>query len=262
MPTVTTHAPGTFCWPELATLDQKGAVAFYRALFGWDVNEQPIGPTETYAMFTLRGKNIGAAYSMRAEERQRGVPPHWGSYVAVADADAAAKRAQELGAKILAPAFDVMEAGRMAVLQDPTGAVFMLWQAKNHAGAEVLGDPGSLCWTELATRDISAAEKFYTSLFGWTVKRGSGGADGAMQYYEISNKGTQQGGIMAITPQMGNMPPAWTPYFMVNDVDATAAKVKELGGRVYMGPQDLPKIGRFAVVADPQGAMFDIFTRI
>ena len=255
MPTVTTHAPGTFCWPELATTDQKSAVAFYRSLFGWDVDEQPMGPTETYAMFTLRGKNIGAAYSMRAEERQRGVPPHWGSYVSVADADAAATRAQELGAKVLAPAFDVMDAGRMAILQDPTGGVFMVWQAKKHAGAEVLGDPGSLCWTELATRDGNAAEKFYTSLFGWSAKHGTDG----MEYIELANNGTQQGGILPITPQMGNMPTAWTPYFAVNDVDATAAKVKELGGRVYMGPQDLPKVGRFAVVADPQGAMFDIF---
>ena len=255
MPTVTTHAPGTFCWPELATSDQKAAVAFYRTIFGWEVNEQPMGPTETYSMFQLQGKNVGAAYSMRPEERQRGVPPHWGSYVAVENADATAKRAQELGAKVLAPPFDVMEAGRMAVLQDPTGGVFMVWQAKKHAGAEVLDDPGSLCWTELATRDSKAAEKFYTSLFGWSAKHGTDG----MEYTELANNGKQQGGILPITPQMGNMPTAWTPYFAVNDVDATAAKVKELGGRLYMGPQDLPKVGRFAVVADPQGAVFDIF---
>ena len=255
MPTVTTHAPGTFCWPELATTDQKGAVAFYRSLFGWDVNEQPIGPTETYSMFRLQGKSVGAAYSMRAEERQRGVPPHWGSYVAVENADAAAKKAQELGAKVIAPPFDVMEAGRMAVLQDPTGGVFMVWQAKNHVGAEVIDDPGSLCWTELATRDSKAAETFYTSLFGWSAKHGTDG----MEYTELANRGKQQGGILPITPQMGNMPTAWTPYFAVNDVDATAAKAKELGGKVYMGPQDLPKVGRFAVLADPQGAVFDIF---
>jgi hypothetical protein len=255
MPTVTTHAPGTFCWPELATTDQESAVAFYRALFGWDVNEQPIGPGGTYSMFTLRGKNVGAAYTLRSEERQQNIPPHWGSYVSVADADAAVKRAQELGAKVLAPAFDVMDAGRMAILQDPTGGVFMVWQAKKHVGAEVLGDPGSLCWTELATRDTKAAEKFYTSLFGWAAKHGTDG----MEYIELANNGQQQGGILPITPQMGNMPTAWTPYFMVSDVDATAAKVKDLGGRVYMGPQDLPKVGRFAVVADPQGAMFDIF---
>jgi predicted enzyme related to lactoylglutathione lyase len=122
----------------------------------------------------------------------------------------------------------------------------------------VLNEPGALCWTELATRDTKAAEKFYTSLFGWTLKAGT---DSGMEYTEFSNKGTPQGGIMAITPQMGNMPAAWTPYFMVGDVDATASKVKELGGRLYMGPADIPKVGRFAVVGDPQGAPFAIFKR-
>jgi predicted enzyme related to lactoylglutathione lyase len=255
MPHVSNHPPGTFCWPELATTDQKGAVAFYRGLFGWEVNEQPIGPTETYSMFQLRGKSVGAAYTMRPEQRQQGVPPHWGTYVSVANADEAARRAQELGAKVLAPPFDVMESGRMAVVQDPNGAVFMVWQAKQHIGAEILGDPGSLCWTELASRDLKAAEKFYTSLFGWTAKHGTDG----MEYTELANNGKQQGGILPITPQMGNMPTAWTPYFAVTDVDATAAKAKELGGRVYMGPTDIPKVGRFAVIGDPQGATFDIF---
>src|SRR2546427_9301294 len=178
MPTVTTHAPGTFCWPELATTDQKSAVAFYRSLFDWDVDEQPIGPTETYAIFKLRGKNICAAYSMRAEERQQGVPPHWGSYVAVADADAAAKRAQELGAKVLAPAFDVMDAGRMAVLQDPTGGVFMVWQGEKHLGAGGLRGPGSAWWTGRGARGAKAGQKIYMSPFGGAAKQRTDGMEG------------------------------------------------------------------------------------
>ena len=256
MPEFSSLPPGTFCWPELSTSDQKGAVNFYRELFGWDVDDQPIGPTETYSMFKLRGKSVGAAYTKRAEEQ--GVPPHWGSYVSVADADATTKRAQELGAQVFAPPFDVMDAGRMAVLQDPTGAVFHVWQPNKHPGAQILQEPGTLCWTELATRDTTAAEQFYTALFGWTPKHGTGGG---MEYTEIANAGTPQAGIMPITPQMGNMPPAWTPYFMVTDVDASASKVKELGGQVYMGPADIPNVGRFAVVADPQGAAFAIFKR-
>ena len=118
-----THAPGTFCWPELATTDQRGAAAFYRALFGWDVDEQPIGPTDTYTMFKMRALEVAAACTLRLEERQHGVPPHWNAYVTVADADATSTRARELGGTVLAPPFDVMDAGRMAVLQDPTGAV-------------------------------------------------------------------------------------------------------------------------------------------
>lgn len=255
MPEFSSHAPGTFCWPELATTDQKGAVAFYRSLFGWGVNEQPVGPTETYSMFELRGKPIGAASTLRSEQRQHGVPPHWGSYVSVASADDAVKRVQELGGTVLAPAFDVMDVGRMAVLQDPTGAVFMVWQPKKHYGAAILREPGALCWTELATRDTKAAEHFYTKLFGWTSKTGS---DGSMEYTEFSVQGTPSAGMMAMTPQMGSAPPHWTPYFAVTDCDATADKAKQLGGRAYVPPTDIPKVGRFAVLADPQGAVFSV----
>jgi len=244
-----------FCWPELATTDQKGAVGFYRGVFGWNVNDQPIGPTETYSTFEMRGKPIGAAYTMKAEQRQQGVPPHWGSYVSVTSADDSVKRAKELGATVLAPPFDVMDIGRMAVLQDPTGAVFSVWQSKKQSGAGILGEPGALCWTELATRDTKAAERFYTQLFGWSAKTGS---DGGMEYTEFSVQGKPDAGMMAMTPQMGNVPPNWMPYFAVTDCDATTTKVKELGGKAYVPPTDIPKVGRFAVLADPQGAVFAI----
>jgi predicted enzyme related to lactoylglutathione lyase len=255
VPEFSSHAPGTFCWPELATTDQKGAVDFYRALFGWDVVESPIGPTETYSMFNINGKNVGGAYSMRAEELQHGVPPHWNAYVMVANADEAVKRAQALGANVLAPAFDVMDAGRMAVLQDPTGASFCVWQAGKHSGAALLRETGALCWTELATRDTKAAEQFYTSLFGWTAKTGT---DGGMEYTEFSNQGTGQAGMMPMVPQMGDAPPYWMPYFAVADCDVAVAKTKDLGGQIYMPPADIPKVGRFAVLADPQGAPFAV----
>src|SRR6266446_2279917 len=100
MPTFSTHTPGTFCWPELATTDQKAAVVFYRALFGWDVDDTPIGPGITYSMFNLKGKNVGAAATQQPAEREQGVPPHWNAYIAVANADEAVKRAQALGAKV------------------------------------------------------------------------------------------------------------------------------------------------------------------
>ena len=151
------HQPGTFSWPELATTDQAAGVAFYRALFGWDLNEQSMGPDGTYSMFLMRGKEVAAAYSMRPEERQGGVPPHWNLYVTVRSADESANRAQELGGKLLAPAFDVMDVGRMAIIQDPTGAVFEVWEPKKHIGAKILNEPGALCWSELTTRDPKAA---------------------------------------------------------------------------------------------------------
>jgi predicted enzyme related to lactoylglutathione lyase len=256
----TSHNPGAFTWPELSTTDQKGAVAFYRGLFGWDLNEQPIGPTETYSMFQLRGKEVAAAYTMRPEERQHGAPPHWNNYVTVTNVDESVKKAEGLGAKVFAPPFDVMDVGRMAVLQDPTGAVFQVWQAKQHIGARILNEPGALCWTELTTSDTKAAEQFYTQLFGWTPKHSAPGAP--MEYTEFSVAGTPSIGMMAKPADMpAHIPSYWMPYFQVTSVDAAASKAKELAGKLMVGPQDIPDAGRFAILVDPQGAVFAVFQR-
>jgi uncharacterized protein len=247
--------PGTFCWPELSTTDQKGGVAFYRSLFGWDLNEQPMGPGETYSMFQMRGREVAAAYTMRPEERQHGAPPHWNAYVSVTSADETTKRAQELGASVLAPPFDVMDAGRMAVLQDPTGAVFQVWQPRKHTGARILGEPGALSWTELATRDTGTAKRFYTSLFGWKEKTST---DAGMAYTEFSVGDIPGAGMMEMNAQMAGVPPHWLPYFQVADCDGTANKAKGLGATLFVPPTDIPNVGRFSVIQDPQGAVFAI----
>jgi predicted enzyme related to lactoylglutathione lyase len=252
------HTPGTFCWAELATTDQKAAVAFYGALFGWGVNDMPIGPTETYSMFQMRGKDVGAAYTMRPEERQHGAPPHWNAYVAVANADDTVNRAKELGATVLVPAFDVMDAGRMAVLQDPTGAVFQIWQPNKHIGARIMREPGAVTWTELATRDTEGAKKFYTSLFGWKEKTSSGAG---MTYTEFSLDETPFAGMMEMNAQMVGMgvPPHWLTYFQVADVDASAHTAKGLEATLVVPPMDIPNTGRFSVIRDPHGAVFAIY---
>ena len=252
------HPPGTFCWPELSTTDQKAGVAFYRALFGWDVSEQPVGPTETYSMFQMRGNEVAAGAGMRPEERQQQVPSHWNTYVSVSNADDAVKRAQELGGTMLMPAFDVMDVGRMAGIQDPTGAVFFVWQPNKHIGAKILREPGSLCWTELSTKDPDTAKAFYTSLFGWSEKTSTGGG---MTYTEFILGGTPHGGMMAMNEQMKSMgvPSHWLPYFQVVDCDGSANKAKELGATVVVPPTDIPNAGRFSVIQDPQGATFAIY---
>jgi predicted enzyme related to lactoylglutathione lyase len=258
MAELTSHAPGTFSWPELATTDQKAGVAFYRALFGWDVDEQPIGPNEIYSMFQMRGKPVGAASTLRPEQQQAGVPSHWNSYVTVANVDDTTKQAQSLGANVFAPPFDVMDAGRMAVLQDPTGAVFQIWQPNKSIGAQILNEPGALCWTELTTTDTKAAEAFYTNLLGWTPKHSAPGSP--MEYTEFSVNGTPSIGMMPKPNEMpAHIPSYWMPYFQVANLDASVAKAKELGGRVMVGPQDIPNTGRFAIASDPQGAMFAVF---
>jgi predicted enzyme related to lactoylglutathione lyase len=254
----TAHASGTFSWPELSTSDQKAGVAFYRALFGWDLNDIPMGPDGTYSMFLMRGKEVAAAAGQRPEERAQGVPSHWNSYVTVTNVDETVKKAQSLGAKVFAPPFDVMDAGRMAVLQDPTGAVFQVWQAGKSIGAKILNEPGALCWTELTTTDTAAAEKFYTQLFGWVPKHSA--PSSVMEYTEFSVGGTPSIGMMAKPKDMpAHIPSYWMPYFQVADLDASVAKAKELGARVMVPPQEIPNTGRFAIVSDPQGAVFALF---
>jgi predicted enzyme related to lactoylglutathione lyase len=254
----TSHIPGTFSWVDLSTTDQQAGVAFYRSLFGWDVNEQPMGPGATYSMFLLRGKDVAAASAMHPPERQAGVPPHWNMYISVTSADATAKQAESLGGKVLAPPFDVMDVGRMAVIQDPTGAVFCVWEPKKHIGAKFLNEPGSLCWSELATRDPKAAEAFYTKLFGWTAKHSAPAA--VMEYTEFSVGGHPSIGMLAMPADMPpHVPSFWMPYFQVASCDASTKRAADLGATVMRQPQDIPKTGRFAILGDPQGAAFALF---
>jgi predicted enzyme related to lactoylglutathione lyase len=246
--------PGSFCWFELATSDQAAAKKFYGELFGWTANDNPMGPDAVYTMFQLRGKNVGAAYTLMPD--QKGVPPHWGMYVAVANADEAHAKATTLGATAFCAPMDVGEHGRMAVLQDPTGATFSVWQANEHQGVGLWGEVGAFCWSELLTRDTAAATKFYTALFGWKTKVSEGGAGAPYTHWQ--NDGADIGGMMAIMPQMGPMPPCWVNYVQVVNCDETAAKATSLGGKVCVPPMDIPNTGRFAMLQDPQGAMLSV----
>ena len=256
MPEISSHTPGTFCWPELVTTDRAAAVTFYRALLGWDLAVQPAGQQDVYSMFQTRGKSVAAAYTMRAEERDQGAPPHWNVYVSVTSADKVALGAEDLGGMVLVPPFDVFDVGRMAVVKDPTGATFSVWQPRRHIGAEIIREPNTLCWTELLTPDPTATGNFYTQLFGWEATIGQAGP---FPYTEFSVDGTLDSGMMPINPEWGPVPPQWLSYFLVADCDRSAAKTTELGGKVVIPPTDIPDVGRSAVVRDPQGAMFGLF---
>lgn len=256
MPTIDKHPPGAFCWIELATTDQSAAKNFYTSLFGWVVVDRPMGPNDLYSMFHLEGANTGAACTMRAEDRSHGVPPHWMLYVASASADASVTRAAALGARILAPAFDVYDFGKMAVLQDPAGAYFSIWEAKQHKGLGIAGVPGTFCWADLSTTDVDAAKRFYEGAFGWSIAPGERDTSG---YLHIKNGDDFIGGIPPSKYRNPNAPPHWMIYMFTDNCDTAAAKAKELGGAVHMPPSTVEHVGRMSIVADPQGAVFALF---
>lgn len=257
MPTITQHAPGSFCWPELATSDQDGAKKFYSSLFGWTFRDTPIGPNEVYTIFQLGGRDCAALYTLQADMKAMGVPPHWETYVAVANADEAAERVKQLGGTVIKEAFDVMDAGRMAVVQDPIGGVFCVWQAKQHAGVGVTGEPGSLAWSQLDATDPAKAKPFYSQLFGWKTQDDPM-PDGGGDYTTLILNGQPVGGIMPMPPEAAGAPTHWLTYFASSDVDATAAKAATLGAAILVPPTDIPGTGRFAVLKDPSGAAFSL----
>ncbi len=214
-----------------------------------------MGPNDFYTMFHLAGREVGAAATLRPEQKAAGVPPNWMLYIAVENADASAALAAKAGGKLLAPPFDVMDAGRMAVIQDPTGAAFCIWQSNRNTGIQVAGEHGSLCWADLNTPNPELASKFYSEVFGWKFTPDTHSNPPA-GYIQIQNGEDYIGGI---PPQGPPMPPHWMGYFLVDNCDASSAKAKSLSGRICLEPMDIEHVGRMSVVSDPQGAVFAIF---
>jgi predicted enzyme related to lactoylglutathione lyase len=254
MPTVTQHVPGTFSWFELATTDIAAGRAFYMALFGWTMREDPTG-VAPYTMFRSGAHDVAAGYTLIPQQREAGVPPHWLNYVTVENADDAATRAAAHGGKVVMGPMDVMDHGRMAVLQDPQGATFAVWQPRKTIGVTLVGEPNLHCWSELATRDAAAAERFYTAVLPWTAKTEM---MGPVPYTQFMRGDRPAGGMMAMDAQWGDVPPHWTIYFSVADCDAMVAKATSLGGKVVVPPFEAGDVGRCAVLLDPQGAAFSI----
>lgn len=248
MTVVNSHPPGSFCWIELATSDTASAKSFYTQLFGWSVTESDMGDGSLYTIFQKNGRNAAAMYAIRPD--QAGMPPNWMSYVAVTSADEVTKRATELGAVVHQGPFDVFGAGRMTVLGDPFGAVFAVWQAKEEIGLGVRDEESSLCWNEMQARDLEGSKKFYVSLFGWRAKE-------SPEYTEF-HVGEHAIGGMLSSHAPAEVPPYWLPYFAVADCDATVARASSLGGIPYAPPMDIPNVGRFAVLGDPEGATFAV----
>jgi predicted enzyme related to lactoylglutathione lyase len=249
------HAPGTFCWVELGTSDSEAAKRFYTGLFGWTFRDDPIGEGQFYTTLLADENPVAALYQLDRAQLAQGVPPNWLSYLATDSADRTTARARELGATVIVEPMDVFDLGRMAVVQDATGAMVGLWEAKIHTGATLVGEPNSMCWQELYTREPERSAAFYSGLLGWQPEE-QPMPELVYTYFKQGEKMT--GGMIQIAPEWGPIPANWTVYFAVDDCDAKAALAESLGGKVAMPPHDVPEVGRFAMLQDPQGGTFAI----
>ena len=243
---------GKFNWADLSTTDREAAKVFYGGLFGWTGDDQPAGESQVYTMFSKDGKLVGGGGEPPPEQP---MPPAWTAYITVDDVDDTAARVSGSGGMTLMPPLDVMDAGRMAIFTDPTGAPFAVWQDGESTGAELFNEPGSLSWVELGTGDIATATKFYKDVFGWGSETAPMGDSGE---YTLFTQGEEQvaGGYDKTGLVPDEVPPSWMVYFQVDDIDATVAKASELGAQQVGDVQDVEMAGRFAIITDPQGATF------
>jgi predicted enzyme related to lactoylglutathione lyase len=258
MPHVIEHPPGTPCWVDLATTDLEEATQFYAELFGWSVETRPLD-SSGYRMCVYDGRRVAGM----GVQPEAGRLPRWNLYLGVLDADQTASSVAANGGSVLVPPVDVSDLGRTAVVTDPGGAAFSLWQPRAHTGAGIVDESNTCCWHELITRAGRASVDFYRAVFGWHAHR-HGESD--LDYVEFHLDDESVAGLspmplnpMVAADRLDQAPNAWRVYFAVDDVDATTARVVELGGTVAMEPSEI-LTGRFAIVDDPQGARFDLIT--
>lgn len=243
-----TYAPGQPCWVELGTSDPAAAKLFYGDVFGWTAETDPRPEAGGYTMMQLDGEPVAAVSPLYAP----GQPTAWNVSFATADTDATAAAARKAGGSVLMEPMDVFDAGRFAVLADPAGAAFQVWQPRAFSGAAHFDEPDTLGWVELATRDVAGATSFYPDLFGWSVTPSE-------WYTQWGLAGTDFGGMADMGDRFpAHVPPHWMPYFAVTDVDATAAKAEQAGAATMMAPSDVMDGLRIAVLRDPQGAAFGV----
>jgi predicted enzyme related to lactoylglutathione lyase len=241
---------GEFCWINMITPQPAQAREFFARLLGWIYEEMP---ANMGSAVIVAGRHIGGLFDLNGPNTPPGTPPCLGVMVKVDSADATSAKAVSLGGKAK-PAFDIMDKGRMAECFDPNGAQFDLWQANTMYGTDVDRTVhGAPSWFETLTTDVARATKFYCDLLGWTAEVN---ASAGFDYTHFRLGGESVAGMMAITPEMGKMPPHWGVYFTVTDADKAASDAVKLGGKVCVPPRDIPTVGRFAGIISPQGIMF------
>ncbi|MEK6278551.1 MAG: VOC family protein [Actinomycetota bacterium] len=246
------YEPGTPSWVDLSSPDLAASKEFYGGLFGWDHAEAG-DPAQTggYGFFTKDGKQVAGVM------QQESGPPAWTSYISIDDVDGVAARASEAGGQVMMEPMDVLDAGRMAIIIDPSGAVLGVWQPGEHHGAQLVNEPGGLSWNEHTSRDPEKAQDFYGQLFGWAFNKLD---DSQVDYWTFHLDGAAGpvGGMIRMTEQWpAEVPAHWAVYFACEDTDATVEKAKQSGGGVTVEALDSPP-GRIAGLSDPHGTTFSV----
>jgi uncharacterized protein len=245
-----TYPAGTLCWAVMATPDAARTAVFYSGLFGWQTADASAG----FASLRLGGREAAGLLQLPEATRMAQASSRWLVYLASDDIGEHLDKVEAAGGVILAPAFDVPGAGRMAVASDPVGAEFGLWEGWGHPGAGVMGEPGSLTWAELYTRSRAAAAGFYSAVFDWAVEEVRVGQE---TFITCSIDGKPVAGMVHMSAAWQDTPSHWMPYFAVSDVDETAMLADGLGGQTVVAPHDI-SAGRLAVLRDPLGALLTI----
>ena len=263
MQEISQHPQGTFSWIDVATTDLDSAKSFYGKIFGWANEDISFEGDVVYTIFQLHGKPVAGCGILPQDMQDQGIPPYWSSYIAVDDVDAIAAKAGELGATVVVQPMDIMDnRGRMSIIMDPTGAHIGFWQARAHIGTHYKNIPGTLVMSELSTRDTEKAGQFYRDLIGWTPKTAEVQnirAPEMIKHTSFLHNDQMIASMLPIGKDWGDdVPPHWLPYIQVEDCERTVALVKKIGGSTMFDPVEVPDMGKFSLIRDPQGAMFNI----
>jgi predicted enzyme related to lactoylglutathione lyase len=244
-----------FIWYELFTTDVEAAQKFYGHVVGWTTVDS--GQADiNYRILMAKDVGVGGLMAIPAEAAELGMKPRWLGYIHVPNVDKAVSEITAVGGKVLWPANDIPEVGRIARVVDPQGAEFYIMtpmgDGKSAAYAE--GVPGHCSWNELKTTDGAAGLKFYTEQFGWTKSRSMD--MGPMGTYHVFSADSKQdiGGMMTMAPDCQS--PTWLYYFCVDNIDAATARVVAAGGVVDNGPHAVPGGGWIIQGTDPQACKF------
>ncbi|MCA8944116.1 MAG: VOC family protein [Planctomycetes bacterium] len=251
----TIYQPGEFCWVDLLAHDMAAAKPFYGDVFGWQAIDQDTKGGPPYAQFQIGEAVVGGLGQMDDTMKGQGFPPCWNCYVQVESVDDTVAKATANGGFVVVQPMDVLDAGRLAFFAEPGGAVVGVWQPGTHCGASVRNVANTMCWHELATRNIEASKTFYAAVFGWNYRKHESSPS---EYFVIDGgEGKDRGGLLLMTPEWGAVPPHWKVYFVVPSVTETVATIKAHGGQVFVEPFDT-EVGPISIVADAQGAAFNL----